>query len=67
MSDPVGGAPFEKQIRDELARIGVAGLNVGGDFTPQQFLEALRLTPDGAGGRVLFANLTAVLQRRSGQ
>lgn len=67
MSDPSSGAPFEKQIRDELDRIGVGGLNMGGAVTPQQLLEALRLTPDGAGGQALFANLTAVLHRSSGQ
>jgi hypothetical protein len=67
MSDPFGGAPFEKQVRDELVRIGVGGLNVGGAVTPEQLLEALRSTPDGAGGQAFFAKLTTVLRRKSGE
>ncbi|HTE47482.1 MAG TPA: hypothetical protein VK636_19730 [Gemmatimonadaceae bacterium] len=68
MSDPFGDGPFEKQVREELVRIGLGGgLDLGGSFTPQQLLKALRSTPDGAGAQVFMANLTAVLRRGSGE
>ena len=68
MSDPFGGGPFEKQVREELVRIGLGGgLNLGGSFTPHQLLEALRSTPDGAGAQAFLANLTAVVRRGSAE
>jgi hypothetical protein len=68
MSDPFSGAPFKKQVREELVRIGLGGgVDLGGSFTPQQLLEALRSTPDGAGAQAFSVNLTAVLRRGSGQ
>ena len=60
-----GDGPSDRQIDDELVRIGIAGLNVGGGVTPQQLLEAMRLTRDGAGEQELFDNLLTVLRRSS--
>jgi hypothetical protein len=61
MSDPFHDPAFEKEVRDEFLRIGVQGVNIGGPFTPEQLLEALRLTPDGAGGHVFFSKLRTLL------
>lgn len=48
-----------------MARIGLGGgLNVGG-VTHEQLLEALRMIPDGAGGKALMANLMTVVRRSS--
>jgi len=61
-------APFEKEIRKELERIGVGdGLAVDGPVTPEELLAALRATSDGAGSQALFANLKTVLRRGSEQ
>ena len=68
MSSPLGDGPLEKQVREELVRIGLGGgVNLGGSFTPHQLLEALRSTPDGAGAQAFLANLTAVVRRDSGE
>jgi hypothetical protein len=67
MRQSSGGASFDKQIRDELVRVGINGLDVGGGFTPEQLLEALRSTPDGAGGRAFFEKLTTLRRRQSGE
>jgi len=68
MTDPLGTAPFQQQLRHELDRIGADdalrdGLAVEGPVTPEQILAAFRATPDGAGSRTFYANLATVLGR----
>ena len=51
MTDPFNDPAFEKKVYEEFYRIGIqGGINFGG-CTPEQFLEVLRRTPDGAGNR----------------
>ena len=68
MPDLFDAAPFAKEIREELLRIGLGGgVDLGGAVTPEQLLEALRATPDGAGSQALLASLQEVLRRESGR
>jgi hypothetical protein len=69
MSESFSLGPYEKEIREELVRIGLGqgGVNIGGPFTAAQLLEALRMTPDHAGGRALLASLETVIRRSSGE
>jgi hypothetical protein len=69
MTDPFSDPAFEIQVSDEFARIGIqGGVNLGprSAFTAEQMLEALRMTPDGAGVHAFFAKLTELLGGDSG-
>lgn len=60
-ANPPEDSPLGRQLRDEMARVGIAGgLNVGG-VTAEHLLAALRAMPDGAGGKGLFASLTKIV------
>lgn len=61
MTNPFHDPEFERKVHAELARIGFRGGQIGGRFTPEQLLKALRLTPDGGGGQALLAKLAEVV------
>jgi hypothetical protein len=66
--DPFGSADVQRQIAEELRRIGVdgalqSGLAAGVPVTPEQLLAAFRATPTGAGNQAFLVALQQILEK----
>ena len=68
-TDPWGNATLQRQIAEELERIGAdgslrAGLATNAQITPEQLLAAFRATPTGGGNSAFRATLEQILEGR---
>ena len=61
MTDVSNNPALRELVIKEFARVGIQGFNLASEFPAEDLLQALRMTPDGAGPRAFVDVLTKIL------